>query len=74
MDKDKQTIIDEIVKMLQLKGVDLENEDIDLYQKAMKLDVLIDTMKFLQNYDENTKVLNQYWLNKKRQEKFNGDR
>ena len=52
----------------------MTNENYILYQKAMKLDVLIDTMKFLQNYDENTKVLNQYWLNKKRQEKFNGDR
>lgn len=38
--------------------------------KLIQADVLLNTMKFLEQYVENTKVLNQYWLNKKRADKF----
>ena len=33
------------------------------------MDVILDTMRFLNNYEENVKILNKYWCNKK----FNRD-
>lgn len=74
MNDNKKYMIEQLVGVLQLKGEYLNSSDIDLYEKADKLDVLLDTMKFLQNYDENVKVLNEYWLDKRYKEKFKIER
>ena len=34
---------------------------------------MLDTLHFLQDYDENVKVLNKYWVEKRRREKWNKD-
>lgn len=74
MNNNKKSMIHELFKTLQLKGKELQDEKMSLYEKASKLDVVLDTMKFLQDYDENVKVLNQYWNNKRKQEKFDKEK
>ena len=71
MTQNKQKMIDEIFKLLQAQGEVLYNDtQASNVGIAEKLDVLIDTMHFLRDYDENVQVLNRYWLDKKYKEKF----
>ncbi len=70
MDDNKKLMIDKLISLLQHEGEALKEESIDPISALEKLDVLIDSMKFLENYEENCKVLNQYWINKNYQDKF----
>ena len=70
MDDNKKLMIDKLISLLQHEGEILKEESIDPISALERLDVLIDSMKFLENYEENCKVLNQYWINKNYQNKF----
>lgn len=66
----KDEVIKGITEYLQQQGEILQKSDISPEDKATQLDVLLDTMHFLKDYDENIKVLNDYWINKRQREKF----
>lgn len=68
--KDKKEVIESIYKFLQEQGEVLQGSEISPEEKATQLDVLLDTMHFLKDYDENVKVLNEYWIEKRQREKF----
>lgn len=69
MNKEKQIreeTIMSILKALQDTGeIVREDKKASLDDKVIKMDVILDTMRFLNNYEENVKILNKYWCNKK---------
>ena len=71
-DKDiiKQQIIEEITKFLQVKGENIRSSNKSLDIQVTQMDILLDTMHFLQDYDENVKILNEYRIRKNYQNKF----
>ena len=67
----KQQIINRLFNVLQGQGMYIrEDRTLSLNDKLEQMSILVDTMKFLKDYDENVKVLNKYWLDKHRKEKF----
>ena len=61
----KQIMIDKIVEAIKNFGEETRNDkDTSLKDKCIQVDVLLDTIKFLDNYDENIKVLNDYYTKK----------
>lgn len=64
-DENQKKIKDEIVARIKSIGEDIRESSEDVNIKAAKMDVLLDTMKFLEHYDENVKALNNYWYNKR---------
>lgn len=61
----KKVIIDKITEAIKDFGEQArQDETLSLEDKCLQVDVLVDTLKFLDNYDENVKVLNQHYLNK----------
>lgn len=71
-EKDKQLqkeMIDEVVGLIQQKGEELRVSGKSPYDQLPQMDVLLDTIRFLDRYDENVKVLNQYYLGKPRWER-----
>lgn len=66
----KKVMIDKITEAIKDFGEQArQDETLSLGDKCLQVDVLIDTLKFLDNYDENVRVLNQYYLNKNRWER-----
>ena len=47
-----------------------EDESISDRDRLTQADVILDLMKFLNDYDENIEVLNRYWYEKRQREKF----
>ena len=69
--KTKEDYIDEIYKYIKELGKDLqEDQTIQAKDKIPQVDLFINTIKFLQDYDENVKVLDKYWREKNRKLKF----
>lgn len=66
----KEAMKDKLFQALQQQGEELRSSGLQGLDVAEQLDVLIDTMHFLQDYDENVRVLNDYWLKKRQEEKF----
>lgn len=67
----KQQIINRLFNVLQGQGMYVkEDGTLSPNDKLEQTSILVDTMKFLKDYDENVKVLNKYWLDKRRKEKF----
>ena len=67
----KQQIINRLFNVLQGQGMYIrEDRTLSLNDKLEQASRLVDTMKFLKDYAENVKVLNKYWLDKHRKEKF----
>ena len=67
----RQKVIDEITRKLEEIGKQLQQDKgMNPQDKAVQVDVMLDTLHFLQDYDENVKVLNQYWMEKRRRQKF----
>lgn len=57
----KQQMIEEIGTLLSQKAKELhDNEDIPIETKLVQVDVLWDVNKFLQEYDKNVQILNEY--------------
>ena len=69
MNELKQEMITDIIKLLQKEGMKLQEANIPIKDQLACLDVILDSIKFLRDYDENTKILNQHYINKKYNEK-----
>ena len=67
----KDLMINEVLQALQERGEHLrDNKELTNMDTAERLDVLINVMHFLKDYDENIQVLDRYWLEKRQREKF----
>lgn len=67
----KNKIIDRLSLTLQAIGAEIKSDSkLSTREQLTQVDVLLDTLKFLQDYDENAKVLNKYWVQKRWREKF----
>lgn len=61
MKKAKEVMIDKIVDAIKNFGAQVRaNENLSLSEQIAQVDVLLDTIKFLDNYEENVKVLNEH--------------
>lgn len=74
MMEDKEQFIGEVVKLIEQKGKEVQSSGEPAEAQLPKVDVLLDVVRFLDHYDENVKVLNDYWRKKRYAEKFKGDR
>lgn len=71
----KEQIIDKLIRALQSEGEFIrQNQDMSMQEKLSEMDVLLDTMKFLQGYDENVKILNKELEHRKRIAKYKADK
>lgn len=69
----KEEIIDKIQALIREEGKKLQDDTkTPITEKLIKADVLLDTMKFLNNYDKNIEILNQHIKNNKWKEGNNG--
>lgn len=61
----KQKEVDKIVSLLQQRGREIHDNNEVPQQQLASMDVLIDTIKFLEHYEENVKILNQHLKDKR---------
>ena len=68
----RKSVIKQIDIKLQELGELIEQDDtLKPKDKLVQVDVILDVIKFLQHYKENTEILNSYWLNQNWKNKFN---
>lgn len=61
LDNRKKQIIDKLIIGLQAEGKFIKQDETKTVEdKLMEIDVLLDTVKFLSNYETNVKILNNY--------------
>lgn len=61
----KKAMVEKIANAIKGFGEEARNDEtLSLKEKCQQVDMLLDTIRFLDNYDENVKVLNQYYLSK----------
>lgn len=70
----KEQFIQELVKLIEQKGKEVQASGEPAETQLPKVDVMLDVVRFLDHYDENVKVLNEYWSRKRYAEKFNRGR
>lgn len=62
----KQSMIDEISDRIRDLGEEIRyNKDLSMEDKMTQMDILLDTIKFLKDYDENVKILNKHRIEHK---------
>ena len=62
----KQSMIDEISDRIRDLGEEIRyNKDLSMEDKMTQIDILLDTIKFLKDYDENVKILNKHRIEHK---------
>lgn len=67
----KQQIMTRLKNVLKGQAMYVrEDESISDKDRLTQADVILDLMKFLNDYDENIEVLNRYWHEKRQREKF----
>lgn len=67
----KQQIMTRLKNVLKGQAMYVrEDESISDRDRLTQADVILDLMKFLNDYDENIEVLNRYWHEKRQREKF----
>ena len=67
----KQQIMTRLKNVLKGQAMYVrEDESISDRDRLTQADVILDLMKFLNDYDENIEVLNRYWQKKRQREKF----
>lgn len=73
MSDNRQQYIEELLALLREQGekVRSNKDNKTTLQMLERTDVLLDLIKFLKDYEENVKVLNEYWLDKHYKEKYN---
>ncbi len=70
-DTNRNKIIDNITEKLEEIGKQIQQDKtLSPYDKAPQIDIVLDVLHFLQDYDENVKVLNEYWVKKRKEEKY----
>ena len=66
----KQQIMTRLKNVLKGQAMYVrEDESISDRDRLTQADVILDLMKFLNDYDENIEVLNRYWHEKRQREK-----
>ena len=68
----RDEMINKVKDTIQKLGADLNHVSTkeQAEEQLIQVDVLLDTIKFLNDYEENIKVLNKHWLNKNSIERF----
>ena len=67
----KQQIMTRLNNVLKGQAMYVREDDsISDRDRLTQADVILDLMKFLNDYDENIEVLNRYWHEKRQREKF----
>ena len=67
----REDLIDKINSYIKELGEELQKDQtVSNRDKLSQVDLLINTNKFLYDYDENVKVLDKYWREKNRRLKF----
>lgn len=67
----RESAIQEIIIKLQAIGNELQQDTgVSAEDKMVKMDVFLDVLHFLCDYEENVKVLNKYWLERRKAEKY----
>ena len=67
MNVSKKEMIDKITNNIKNLGEQAQQDkNLSLEEKASQVDVLLDTLKFLSNYEENVMALNKYYAAKGR--------
>ena len=67
----KQQIMTRLNNVLKGQAMYVREDDsISDRDRLTQADVILDLMKFLNDYDENIEVLNRYWYEKRQREKF----
>ena len=70
----KQQIMTRLKNVLKGQAMYVrEDESISDRDRLTQADVILDLMKFLNDYDEHIEVLNRYWQEKRQREKFKQD-
>lgn len=71
----KEQIMKRLTNVLQGQGTIIREDTITSAEdKLTQMDVVLDVLHFLKDYDENVAVLNKYWLDKRHREKFGMER
>ena len=69
MNDAKQVMIDKLVNSIRDLSTDTRtNPYLSLGDKITQVDVVLDTIRFLSNYDENVQVLNKYYARKRKED------
>lgn len=67
----QKIIMDKLTEAIRQFGEELQQDKtIASKDKATQLDILLDTLHFLDGYEENVPILNEYWIKKRRKQKF----
>ena len=65
--KNKEVVMDTLIEDLRRQGELLQQDkELSIQDKLTQMDVILDVLHFIQDYDENIKVLNNYWLHKEK--------
>lgn len=71
VEKVRNVVMTRITNLLKAQGNYIRNDDLlSAKDKCIQMDVVLDLLHFLQDYEENTKVLNDYIRKKRYKEKF----
>lgn len=69
--KAREVVMQRLTNVLKGQGMIIrEDKTTSNEDKLVQMDVVLDIMRFLDQYDENIKVLNEYWRKKQCEEKF----
>jgi len=73
-DKNKEVVMEKLIEGLRRQGELLQqDEELSIQDKLIQMDVILDVLHFIQDYDENIKVLNNYWLHKEKRFKTSNE-
>ena len=74
MDKIKADMIERVKQDLITQGEQIHQDKVTpAGDRCLQMDIILDTMKFLDNYEENVAVLNKYYLEKREKERLRGE-
>lgn len=69
--KAREVVMQRLTNVLKGQGMIIrEDKTTSNEDKLVQMDVVLDIIRFLDQYDENVKVLNEYWRKKRYAEKY----
>ena len=71
-DKDTEQVILDLIKSIQSVANKVTSDtNLTREQKFIQADVVLNTLHFLKDYDKNVNILDKYWKEQNRKDKFN---
>lgn len=68
-------MINHLIDILKQEGECIRNDSTSTVQERLaQADIILNTLRFLKDYDENVKILNQEWARRKRVNKHKQDK